>query len=48
VEATIDQPGDLWGQLESLLDTVWECERQWRLDDRFDLLLGLARRRARG
>jgi hypothetical protein len=31
---------DLQAQLESLLDTVWTCERQWRIDDRFDLLLG--------
>lgn len=30
---------DLQAQLESLFDTVWACERQWRIDDRFDLLL---------
>jgi hypothetical protein len=30
---------DLWGQLEGLLHQVWVCERQWRIDDRFDLLL---------
>jgi hypothetical protein len=28
---------DLQTQFESLLDTVWECERQWALDDRLDL-----------
>jgi hypothetical protein len=31
---------DLQAQLESLFDTVWTCERQWRIDDRFDFLLG--------
>ena len=31
---------DLQAQLESLFDAVWLCERQWRIDDRFDLLLG--------
>jgi len=31
---------DLQAQLETLFDTVWRCERQWRLDDRFDLMLG--------
>ena len=31
---------DLQAQLETLLDAVWRCERQWRLDDRFDLILG--------
>jgi hypothetical protein len=31
---------DLQAQLESLFDAVWLCERQWRTDDRFDLMLG--------
>lgn len=43
VSAT-ERPADLWGQLESLFDVVWVCERQWRIDDRFDLLLGRKRR----
>jgi hypothetical protein len=34
-------------QLESLFDTVWRCEREWRLDDRFEQLLSEAARRAR-
>ncbi len=33
---------DLDSQLESLLHTVWQCERQWRLDDRFEVMLGRA------
>ena len=28
---------DLQSQLEALLDTVWESEANWRLDDRIDL-----------
>lgn len=36
-------PSDLRAQLESLFDIVWRCERQWRIDDRFDLLLGNGR-----
>ncbi len=35
-----DRAGDLWGQLEGIFHRVWLCERQWRIDDRFDLLLG--------
>ena len=35
---------DLPTQLESLFDTIWRCERQWRIDDRFDLMLGNKRR----
>ena len=35
---------DLQEQLEGLFDTVWQCERQWRIDDRFDLMLGGKRR----
>jgi len=31
---------DLQDQLVSLFDTVWCCERQWEIDDRFDLILG--------
>jgi hypothetical protein len=27
---------DLATQLESLLDTVWRCERMWNLHDRMD------------
>lgn len=30
---------DLAAQLESLLHTVWECEKDWALDDRIDLSL---------
>ena len=33
-------PCELDEQLESLFDTIWRCERQWRIDDRFDFLLG--------
>lgn len=40
-------PGDLQTQLEALLHTVWLCERQWEVDDRFDLILGNAPQRAR-
>lgn len=28
--------------LESLLDTVWRCEREWTLDDRIALAVRLA------
>ena len=31
---------DLQAQLESLFDTIWLCERQWEIDQRFDLILG--------
>ena len=30
---------DLQTQLEDLLDSVWESEANWRLDDRIDLAL---------
>ncbi len=33
--------GDLQTQLESLLRTVWECEREWAIDDRIDLAVRL-------
>ena len=35
---------DLTTQLECLLHQVWECEAEWRLDDRIDLALHLPRR----
>ena len=28
---------DLQAQLESLLDVVWKCEREWSFDDRIAL-----------
>lgn len=31
---------DLQTQLEELLNTVWDAEANWRLDDRIDLALG--------
>ena len=34
---------DLQSQLEELLDTVWDAEANWRLDDRIDLSLGMRR-----
>jgi hypothetical protein len=37
---------DLQTQLEELLDSVWEAEANWRLDDRIDLSLGKRRPRA--
>jgi hypothetical protein len=30
---------DLATQFESLLDVVWQCEQEWRLDDRIALSL---------
>jgi hypothetical protein len=30
---------DLQTQLEDLLDSVWDSEANWRLDDRIDLAL---------
>ena len=30
---------DLQTQLESILDCVWRCEREWALDDRIDCAL---------
>jgi len=38
----IDEP-DLQSQLESILDSVWDAEENWRLDDRIDLALGRRR-----
>jgi hypothetical protein len=35
---------DLQTQLETLLDQVWDCEAEWRLDDKIDLALHLRRR----
>jgi len=29
-------------QMETLFLTVFDCERQWQVDDRFDLILRLA------
>lgn len=34
---------DLQSQLEELLNTVWDAEANWRLDDRIDLALGTRR-----
>jgi hypothetical protein len=34
---------DLHTQLETLLHEVWECEAEWRFDDRIDLALNLHR-----
>jgi hypothetical protein len=31
--------------MESLFDTVWQCEREWALDDRIDLALKISRKR---
>ena len=39
-------PPDLQSQLEGLLDTVWDSEANWRLDDRIDLATR-SRRRSR-
>jgi hypothetical protein len=41
-----DEP-DLQSQLEALLDSVWDAEENWRLDDRIDLALGRRRPSAR-
>lgn len=41
------QPPDLPSQVESLLHTVWECEQDWRLNDRIDLALGRGQASAR-
>jgi hypothetical protein len=43
--ATPSSAPDLHSQLEELLDTVWEGEANWRLDDRIDLSLGERRPR---
>jgi hypothetical protein len=47
-EATSEQPTDLWVQLEDLMQTVVLAEANWRLDDRIDLAVRLARSRERG
>lgn len=41
------EPPDLPSQVESLLHTVWECEQDWRLNDRIDLALGREQASAR-
>ena len=41
--ATPSLAPDLPSQLEELLDTVWDGEANWRLDDRIDLSLGKRR-----
>ena len=33
------ESADLPSQLESLLHVVWQCEAEWRVDDRIDLAL---------
>ena len=38
----ISVESDLDTQLESLLHTVWECERRWAVDNRIDLAIRLA------
>jgi hypothetical protein len=47
-EATSEQTTDLWTQLEDLLQTVRLAEANWRLDDRIDLAVRLARSREKG
>ncbi|GAC1655337.1 MAG: hypothetical protein NVS9B1_08290 [Candidatus Dormibacteraceae bacterium] len=37
---------DLQSQLEALLDSVWDAEANWSLDDRIDLALKTHRRAA--
>ncbi len=32
-----ERAADLQTQLETLLDAVWRCEQEWRLDDRIAL-----------
>jgi hypothetical protein len=44
-EASSEQTNDLWTQLEDLLQTVRLAEANWRLDDRIDLAVRLARSR---
>lgn len=41
------EPPDLPSQVESLFHTVWECERDWRLDNRIELALRREQARAR-
>ena len=47
-EATSEQTTDLWAQLEDLMQTVLLAEANWRLDDRIDLAVRLARSREKG
>ena len=35
---------DIQSQLEGLLDQVWRCEADWRLNDRIDLAVRVTRR----
>ena len=35
---------DIQSQLEGLLDQVWACEADWRLNDRIDLAVRVTRR----
>ena len=44
VERFLATEPDLHTQLETLLHQVWECEAEWRLDDRIDLALHQPRR----
>lgn len=37
VRVAPERAAELQVQLETLLDTVWRCEREWRLDDRIAL-----------
>lgn len=37
------RPPDIQTQLEALLDQVWRCEADWRLNDRIDLAVRRAR-----
>jgi len=46
VQRLLSSEPDLHSQLETLLHQVWECEAEWRLDDRIDLALHLPRRNA--
>jgi len=44
----IGAESDLETQLESLLHTVWECERRWAVEDRIDLAIRIAEAQRRG
>lgn len=39
---------DLETQFESLLHTVWECERRWAAEDRIDFAIRIAEAQQRG
>ncbi len=41
-----DSIPDLPSQLESLLDTVWWCERLWKLEDRIEHQIKTAPKKA--